>query len=244
MSGRKGTRVSRSTRVPRALLTGFDGVLRVRDESATAALERAYGVPTGTLETVARDPERLVPALTGQVSDTEWRLSVAAALLDEMGSVERAADLVAAWSEPTGTVDVAVRDALADVRRRGVRIVMVANATTRLETDLTVLGLRSAADGIVSSARVGHVLPDEQVFREAVRAAGVEATECLFVDAVSEHVVAARALGMTGHHFTGAAGLRRALAPVLGLREQGEPNGKVNKAPRGPAEGGGGRLVV
>lgn len=234
-----------TARVPRSLLCGLDGVLRVHDDDTTAALEHAFGIARGTVDAVAFAPERATPALTGAVTDTEWRLSVAAALVPELGSIDRAADFVSRWSSPAGHVDESVQALLMQVRRRGLRVVLVANATTRLETDLSVLGLHAAVDAVVSSARVGHVLPARAVYAEALRAAGVPAEDCLFVDAVESHVVAARELGMTGHDFTGVDGLRQVLAPLLRFSASGEPNGKARgsggraRGPGGQSEGTG-----
>lgn len=219
--------MNRTTRLPRAVLCDLDGVLRLWDDAVTADLERAYGIAPGTLASVAYDPERLTPAVTGTVSDTEWRLGVAAALVDDLGSTDRAAAFVADWSSPLGVVDEEVRDLLAAVRHRGARVVLVSNATTRLETDLSVLGLHAEVDAVVSSARVGAAKPDKDFYLRAAEAADVPAEHCLFVDDTEAYLAPARALGMAVHHYRDAEGLRDALAPVLALPAAGEPNGRA-----------------
>lgn len=219
--------MSRTTRLPRAVLCDLDGVLRLWDAQTVADLERAYGVAPGTLAEVAFAPERLGPAVRGEVTDTEWRLAVAAALVEELGSTDRAADFVSTWSSPLGSVDEEVLALLREVRRRGVTVVLVSNATTRLETDLSVLGLRAEVDGVVSSARVGAAKPDPAIYAESARVAGVPAEACLFVDDAEVNLPPARAEGMAVHHYRGLDGLREALGPVLSLPPSGGSNGRA-----------------
>lgn len=44
------------------------------------AVDRRYGLPEGTLAGTAFHPDHLLPAITGRVTDEEWRAGVAAAL--------------------------------------------------------------------------------------------------------------------------------------------------------------------
>lgn len=229
--------MTRTARLPRAILCDVDGVLRLWDDAVTSRLEREYGVEPGTLASVAFAPDRLEPAVTGQVTDTEWRLVVAAALVEPLGSIERAASLVSDWSGPVGAVDEAVRDLLLEARRRGVRLVLVSNATTRLETDLAVLGLRQVVDGVVSSARLGAAKPDPRIYAESARVAGVPPEGCLYVDDNPSYVAAARSLGMTGVHYRGLDDLGTALRPLLALPPAEGSNGRPHGLRNGPVEG-------
>ncbi|MQA17841.1 MAG: HAD-IA family hydrolase, partial [Pseudonocardiaceae bacterium] len=135
---------------------------------------------------------------------------IAARLLPAYG-IEVAADLVTDWSELVGTVDAEVRALLAEVRAGGVRVALVSNATTRLEDDLAVLGVAGEVDVVVSSARLGVAKPEPAFYFAAAQLAEVEAHRCLFVDDAAVHVEVAQAVGMQGHLFQGAAGLRAAL---------------------------------
>jgi putative hydrolase of the HAD superfamily len=58
-------------------------------------------------------------------------------------------------------------------------------------------------DAVVISCEVGMRKPDEQIFRHAAQALGVEPGECVFVDDIDHNVRAAEAVGMIGvHHVT------------------------------------------
>ncbi|MDQ3790401.1 MAG: HAD-IA family hydrolase, partial [Actinomycetota bacterium] len=176
-----------------AVLCDLDGVLRRWPH--TADLEREHGVPPGTLAATAFAPHRLLPAITGRCTDEEWRAAVAD---DLRANTAMAAELVAAWSAGAGAVDEEVADLLALAREHG-PVVLVTNATTRLESDVDVLGIARHVDAIVNSARIGAAKPEAAIYLAAAAEAGTAPEGCLFVDDSATNVDAARALGMTGH---------------------------------------------
>jgi putative hydrolase of the HAD superfamily len=189
-----------------AVLCDLDGVLRQWPD--TTDLERAHGVAPGTLAATAFAPHRLTPAITGRCTDEEWRAAVAEDLRAHTATAEA---LVAAWSVETGSIDEDVATVLALAREHG-PVVVVTNATTRLESDADALSLTRHVDAIVGSARLGVAKPEPGIYLAAAVEAGVPPDRCLFVDDSATNVAAARALGMTGHHFTGVQGLRALLA--------------------------------
>jgi putative hydrolase of the HAD superfamily len=187
-----------------AVLCDLDGVLRRWPPMGD--LDTGHGVPEGTLAAAAFAPHRLLPAITGRCTDEQWRAAVTA---DLRAHTPRAAELVAAWSAGAGEIDQDVAALLASVRGR---VVLVTNATTRLESDVDALGLARQVDAVVNSARLGFAKPSPEIYLAAAEVAGVPPQRCLFVDDSAANVDAATALGMAGHHFTGAAGLRAVLA--------------------------------
>ena len=194
-----------------AVLCDLDGVLRLWDRRAMTALDLAHGLAGGTLAEAAFAPDRLLPAITGAQTDEEWRASIAADLAPACGSAEAARELVADWSAVVADVDREVADLLVAARER-LPVVLVTNATTRLEADLARLGIADVVDQVVNSSRVGFAKPDPRIYRHAAERAGAQPQRCLFVDDTAENVEAARALGMTGLHYRGAEELRALLA--------------------------------
>lgn len=95
---------------------------------------------------------------------------------------------------------------LRQVRAR-VPLILITNATPRLDEDLAALGLTDLADHVVSSAVEGIAKPDPALYRIAAGRAGVPMDRCLFVDDSRENVAAAVALGMSGVHFREPADL-------------------------------------
>lgn len=191
-----------------AVLCDLDGVLRrwppMRD------LDSAHDLPPGSFAAAAFGHGRSVAAITGACTDEQWRAAVTADLAASFGP-ERAAAVVAEWSALTGELDPEVAALLDGVRARGVPVVLVSNATTRLDADVALLGIDDHVDHIVSSARAGVAKPDPRIYRIAADAAGVAVERCLFVDDAAANVDAARELGMTALLFEGVAGLRELL---------------------------------
>ncbi|MDY4297134.1 MULTISPECIES: HAD-IA family hydrolase [unclassified Xanthomonas] len=190
----------------RALLVDMDGVLRLwPDDDAT--LERAHGVPPGSLRAVAFAPALLEPAIRGATSDAQWRAEVVARLAALAPQADVAA-LVAAWSAPTAArINASVLALLRQVRQR-LPVVLLSNATSRLPHDLRALGLDDAFDAVVNSSEVGAIKPEPAIFLHALAQLGMAADEVLFVDDTAVHVEAARALGLRAERYVGIDALR------------------------------------
>ncbi|ARQ68491.1 HAD family hydrolase [Streptomyces marincola] len=193
-----------------ALLCDLDGVLRLWDAEEMRAIDRATGLPDGSLAAAAFHPPLLDAAVTGRITDEQWRERVAAGLAGAHGSRDAARDAVRQWSVLTGRVDAEVVALLRWVRRT-VPVVLVSNATTRLEADLAALGLDRAFDAVVNTSRIGFAKPDPRVLHAAAGRVGADPARCLFVDDTAGHVEAARAAGLRAHHYRTADGLRAAL---------------------------------
>ncbi|MET9759967.1 HAD-IA family hydrolase [Streptomyces sp. NPDC006372] len=196
-----------------AVLCDIDGVLRhwpTDDE-----IEQAHGLPAGALAAAAFAPSRVHPAITGQITDEQWRSAVAADLAATCGSQERARAAVAAWSELVPIVDRELVALLTQVRTVA-SVALVSNGTTRLEQDLARQGLDAVADTVVNTARIGVAKPDPRVYRIAAERLGATADRCLFIDDTAANVTAARDAGMTAFHYRKLDDLRIALASLLG----------------------------
>ncbi|MEV0050697.1 HAD-IA family hydrolase [Saccharopolyspora shandongensis] len=197
-----------------AILCDLDGVLRWWDPEIMSGLDRANGLPWGALAKTAFAPDRLNPAITGAQTDEQWRAAIAADLAEACATPEAARALVAEWSAHAGEVVDEVAELLAAAREH-VPVILVSNATTRLESDLARLGIADLLDEVVNSARVGIAKPDPGIYRFAAARAGVPEARCLFVDDTLQNVEAARSLGMRALHHQNPAQLSETLAPLL-----------------------------
>ena len=195
-----------------ALLLDLDGVLRIWDSALTSAVETAYGLPAGALAAAAAAHGALDRALTGDLDDRAWRDSVA----DEIasGHGEQARPAVAEWMDPSGHVDT---DALAVVRRARTRmqVIILANATNRLEADLDRLGLTEEVDGWVCSADLGLAKPDPDVFSRAALRTQLLFSQMAYVDTSRASIASAEILGIRAHHYQGADGLETFVEEIV-----------------------------
>ncbi|MET7301843.1 HAD-IA family hydrolase [Embleya sp. NPDC005575] len=195
-----------------AVLCDIDGVLR--HWPTADGLESIHGLPAGALAAAAFAPARLHPAITGEITDEQWRSAVATDLAEICGSMDRAHAVVTAWSDLVPRVDHEAVSLLARARTVAT-VALVSNATTRLERDLARQGLADLADTVVNTSRIGVIKPDPRVYLMAAARAGAPVHRCLFVDDTAANVKAAREVGMTALHYRRIEDLRGALAPLL-----------------------------
>ena len=88
--------------------------------------------------------------------------------------------------------------ALEDLRRRGLRLVVVSNWDVSLHDQLARDGIGRLVHGIVSSAELGAAKPAPAAFAQALTLAGVPAEQAVHVgDRVEEDVQGARGAGIT-----------------------------------------------
>jgi putative hydrolase of the HAD superfamily len=194
-------------RRPTALLLDFDGVLRHFDESTATALEARAGLSPGTLLTVGMAPERVVPAVLGQVSGAEWRESIVTALLALTDDPAVAVNLVEEWSTYRGDIDASVRAFVRDLRAQGVPVALCTNATDELRDDLVRFELADAFDAVINSAEIGVAKPHPDFYAAACAALSTPAEDCLFVDDTRRNVAGARAAGLLAYRYSGAGDL-------------------------------------
>ena len=124
-------------------------------------------------------------------------------ILEELGltwsehAARAAADLRSV--EPFGLWTVPIREApaaLDDLRRLGLRLVVVSNSNGTVARLLETIGLARHLDAIVDSAVVGAEKPDPRIFRHAADLVGVRPEEAVHVgDLYSVDVLGARAAG-------------------------------------------------
>ena len=88
-------------------------------------------------------------------------------------------------------------EGVADLHRRGNRLVVVSNWDCSLPDWLGPTGLLDLVEGVVTSAEAGAAKPDPAVFRKALELAGVLRGSAVHVgDSLDNDVAGARALGL------------------------------------------------
>jgi putative hydrolase of the HAD superfamily len=193
-----------------AVLCDLDGVLRIWTAQLERDAEAAGGLPEGAIREAAFSRELLVPAITGQLRDEDWRRKVAERLGTRFPQ-DAAARAVEAWSSSAGIVNREVLDLLRQCRAQ-VPVALITNATSRLPRDLERLDLTREVDHVVNSSDVGAAKPDAAIFHAALQIVRVPAARALFIDDSAAHVEQARVLGLAAHHYRGVDGLRAELS--------------------------------
>lgn len=191
------------------ILTDLDGVIRIWSPEIHRKAERATGLPEGAIPGAAFSDNLLPLVITGQISDDEWRRRIASLLSQDFpeANAESAVEL---WSASPGEVDLEVLEILQACRKRA-KLVLISNATSRLLSDLRRLGIAEDFDYIINSSEVGAAKPDPNIYFAALNTVGAVPGQALFVDDNAGHVAAATRLGIAGHTYAGADGLRQKL---------------------------------
>ncbi|MGQ0623069.1 MAG: HAD family hydrolase [Sporichthyaceae bacterium] len=206
-------------RVSTAWLFDLDDVVRRGGADHRAQVEASYALPPGTLAEIAFAPRRFSLAVTGRISDEDWRMSVMVELIPLLGDASRAVAAVVDWAGNFGRVDPQVLALIDELRSNGRQVALVVNGTLNTERELVDLGLDDRVDAIVNSARHGMAQPDAGIYTLAAGFLGVSPTACTYVGARAEHVAGAERVGMAGYLFDGAINLR---AKVEGRTAKGE----------------------
>ena len=191
------------------ILTDLDGVIRIWSPEIHRQAERATGLPEGAIFGIAFSDDLLPLVITGRISDDEWRRRIADLLSKDFpkANAERAVEL---WSASPGEVNSEVLEILRACREKA-KLVLISNATSRLPSDLRRLGIAGDFDYIINSSEVGFAKPDPNIYFAALDTVGATPDQTLFIDDNAGHVASATRLGIAGHTYTGADGLRQKL---------------------------------
>ena len=92
-----------------------------------------------------------------------------------------------------------VMPALTDLKGRGLILGLISNVDRDITSLLNELGLASLLQVVVTSQDVGFNKPQPEIFREALRQAGVQAAEAMYIgDQYQIDVIGAKKAGMEG----------------------------------------------
>lgn len=177
------------------VLFDFDGVLRHFQRERVGPIEQAAGLPAGSIRSAAFAEDLLSRAVTGAITDEQWRESVAQRL-QEATPASDAATVVREWSAGIGVIDTEMLSIIRECRAT-TPVVLLSNATSRLSEDLRAPNVDGEFDLIVNSSVVGIAKPDRRIFEYAMAERNTSAGRTIFIDDTSEHVDSAMAIGIS-----------------------------------------------
>jgi putative hydrolase of the HAD superfamily len=109
------------------------------------------------------------------------------------------------------TVDPGTVEIITELADGGTRIAILSNAGFDFGSPLRFSPLGRLFERVFISAEMNALKPEAAIYLEVAGELGITPAEMVFVDNKSVNTDGAAALGMTVHHFTGAAGLREFL---------------------------------
>lgn len=197
----------------RIFVFDLDGVIRHWDPDIVRKAERANGLPEGALFGVSFESDLLLGAVTGKLTDEAWRKETAIRLQQEYPEAN-GEGAVAAWSEPIGEVIEGTLPVLRQARVHG-HVCLLSNATSRLNSDLEVLGIKGEFDRIFNSSAIGFAKPDERVFAHVEQFLAADPGTIVYVDDGASNIEAAADRGWISLLATPQTRLADLLAPYL-----------------------------
>jgi HAD superfamily hydrolase (TIGR01509 family) len=194
------------------IITDLDGVIRHFPIERDQAIELRFKIPEGTLARLAFEPALLEKVITGKISDQGWRTEIQKNLAQELPNSKSAA-AVLEWSIYHGYIDREVISYLKSLSQ-SVPLVLLTNATSRLNADLASGGIRDSFAKVFNSSELGMIKPDPRIFQHVCDFFGVSPKESLFIDDSKANVVAAAKLGLQSIRFTDLAALKIAIENI------------------------------
>ena len=208
--GRSG---SNPVRMPiGAVILDMDGVVRHWRPEPTHAVDEAYGLTAGTINSIALTVPESSLGVLGVCSFADWLDAIILELSIRIGVEAREA--VHRWASYRGDID---RDMLAIVERLRTRVPVhvLSNAHDCFMDDMYQLGLSEAFHSFHYSAEMKLAKPDPAAYLKVLDRIGMPANQCVFADDYPENVVAARSVGILAFDCTTPAAFEEAISPLL-----------------------------
>jgi putative hydrolase of the HAD superfamily len=112
------------------------------------------------------------------------------------------------------SVNPATVDVLADLQAGGTRLALLSNAGPDYGSYFRHGPLGDLFTACYVSGELGLLKPDPEIYRHILADLGIKPADAVFVDNRAANVAGAESLGITGHVFTEADGLRKFLATL------------------------------
>jgi putative hydrolase of the HAD superfamily len=180
------------------LLDGMGTLVRLRPPAP--ALAAALDVPLELAEAAFRAEVAYYLEHQLEGSDRESLEDLrtrSAGVLAEVAAVDPARAREALMSSLRFEAFEDAAPALAELRQRGLRRVVVSNWDCSLPDVLDEVGLASLVDDVITSAAVGFAKPDPRIFQAGLAAAGCAPDEAMHVgDSIEHDVRGAEAAGI------------------------------------------------
>lgn len=201
-----------SDRAPQALLLDYAGVLTVDMWGTFGRFLTEHGLTTDGLQAAYR-PGQPLYELSCELECGRVAIADFEPRLGEVLGIADHADLVARMTGGLA-VEPVMADAIRRLRDAGVRLVLFSNSWGEA---MYAPEIRELCHAEVLSGLVGMRKPDPEIYHHAVRAAGVPATACVFVDDQPVNLEPARELGIRTVHHTAPATTVAALERHFGV---------------------------
>ena len=196
----------------RVLLFDFGRVISApKPRSLFHRYEKELGLEPDTINTIMFESPLWQQALTGMLAMDKYWAAIGPQLnLFSQSAIQR---FQKKYFEDE-RVNLAVLDIIEQVSKT-FKLAIVSNHPPGLMQWLEAWNIDHLFKMVICSGDEGIAKPDPAIFILSLKRLGVSAEEAFFIDDTLEHILAARALGIHGHHFVSEEQL------ILDLRKMG-----------------------
>lgn len=184
----------------------MDGVIRHWTGGAMREFEEAHGLEPGTVGAAAFSSPIYDDAMRGRLTAEEWAAAIGERIAEDHPGVDVDA-CATMWLATEWRVDEEVVGIARALQAAGQRIAVFSNASTRLEQDMSSMGVGELFHHVANSSAIGKAKPDVDAFEHVAADLGVAPERLLFVDDRDENVLGALDAGWHAVQMRDAAGL-------------------------------------
>lgn len=165
----------------------MDGVIRHWTGEEMRAFEQAHGLEPGTVGAAAFSEPLYEDAMTGKLTAEEWAASIGRRIAETHPQVDVDA-CSTMWLATEWRVDEEVVGIARALQAAGQRIAVFSNASSRLEQDMSSMGVADLFHHVANSFHLGLAKPDAAAFERVADDLGTAPERLLFVDDREENV--------------------------------------------------------
>jgi transcription antitermination factor NusB len=184
----------------------MDGVIRHWTGEEMRAFEQAHDLEPGTVGAAAFSEPLYEDAMTGRLTAEEWASGIGRKIAEDHPHVDVDA-CSTMWLATEWRVDEEVVAIARALQAAGQRIAVFSNASTRLDQDLSTMGVAELFHHVANSSVIGLVKPDVAAFDHVADELGTPPERLLFVDDREENVRGAVDAGWHAVQMRDAAAL-------------------------------------
>ena len=191
-----------------AYVFDLDGVVRdFAPGSADGAIEKALGLPVGSVAATAFRDDLVAPTITGLQSFEQWYHVICTELEQVVADPAQVREQMQQWRAHRGTPIRETVERLTSLRAQGRRTYVFTNGTDHVPAELDLLGVSELFDAVLNSADFGVAKPDPGAYAAAHRSIELDlgrfvaGPEVWFTDDRVANVEAARDFGWHAELF-------------------------------------------
>jgi len=181
------------------ILTDLDGIIRVWTNEKVSKYEKDNNLESGSIHKIFFKSVLLIKAITGILSDDEWREEIALLLKDKYPDLN-ISEMIKVVTNEEYTINHRILELYKEYFPNSF-LVLTTNATSRLNKDLEKDNILSFFDFIYNSSMIGVAKPQKEYYLRIKDDLNFTHDEVIYIDDSLKNIEVARSLGIKSHYF-------------------------------------------